>query len=71
VIKPVKDEDATRCTNGEPVEVTETMYYSAPRIYKWCAQCDEVTEHLKLWAALYQRYAIVCNASKHTIKLGG
>jgi hypothetical protein len=58
----------TKLTNGETMEVTEEMYNAAPRLYQWCKKCNEVTEHLKLWAPLYQRFTVVCNKPKHTIQ---
>lgn len=58
----------TQLTNGETMEVTEEMCDAALRIYKWCKKCDEVTEHLKLWAPLYQKFVEVCNAFKHKVQ---
>lgn len=61
MIKFVKDADAIRMTNGEPLEVTETVYRTAPRLWKWCLTCHRVTEHLSLPEGLKSGRQIACN----------
>lgn len=65
MIKFVKDEDATLMTNGEPLEITESQYEYAPKLYKWCMQCSKVTEHRRLPGGLKPGTVVLCNGQFH------
>ena len=65
MIKYVKDEDATLLSNGEPLEITASQYWHAPRLSQWCLVCHTVTEHLMLRDPLKDCMAKVCNGDNH------
>jgi hypothetical protein len=61
VIKFVKDEAADLMTNGEPLQITESMVRRAPRLHKWCLKCNRITEHLYLSGGLKGGMVHICN----------
>lgn len=51
-IQPTPDSEATFLTNGEPLEITQTVYDRARVIFKWCNKCGMVTRHIRVSSGL-------------------
>lgn len=51
-IKPIPDNQATLLSNGEPLEITQSVYDHAKVLYKWCPDCYAVTRHIRVSAGL-------------------
>jgi transposase len=60
-IKRIPDSEATLLSNGEPLEITESVYRRAPVLFKWCNTCGAVTRHRKMYADLTGRWVEICD----------
>lgn len=60
-IKPTPDAEATRLSNGRPLEITESEYRHAPVLFKWCNKCGGVTRHRKMYADLTGVWVEICD----------
>lgn len=61
-IQPTPDSEATLLSNGEPLEITETVYRRAPVLYKWCHKCGGVTRHVRVKRTLIGDFIDMCDA---------
>ena len=61
-IKPIPDSEVTTLSNGEPLEITQTVYDRAPRGFKWCPGCYAVTRHIRVKDPFKGIYVELCDA---------